>query len=360
MRKQNLIKIFYDMNYAKLYVNKFSFPYLTNSNLYSLFLCVVIIGVPISCILFGYNLAAYLGPPPSYFPAPGVIADLHNLNYSLYNTHNLTIGFYGRLGNQLFQYASMYGIAKANGFIPYIKNNNMLRELFTKLKSKVTNNNHLGKKYDLYHERKSNAFDQRTFSLNFMKNIILDGFFQSWRYFDHVRSDIRSQFIFNEEISVDVDTFFKTKVYPLSNHLKDPVYVGVHVRRGDFLSEDSVKKGYSVSDLSYIQRAMRYFEIKFKELVFIIVSDDIVWCINSIASETSTIVFSTFHDSAYRDLCLLSRTNHSIITGGTFGWWGAYLAAGQVVYDKNYPEPLSKLRDNYRLMDYYVNSWKGL
>lgn len=38
------------------------------------------------------------------------------------------------------------------------------------------------KSYGVYPERQSNAFDSRALSLNFMKNIVLDGFFQSWRY----------------------------------------------------------------------------------------------------------------------------------------------------------------------------------
>ena len=42
-------------------------------------------------------------------------------------------------------------------------------------------------------ERKSNAFDAHSFSLNFQRPIALLGFFQSWRYFDHVRSDVRKQ-----------------------------------------------------------------------------------------------------------------------------------------------------------------------
>ena len=38
------------------------------------------------------------------------------------------------------------------------------------------------KSYGVYLERQSNAFDSRAVSLNFMRNIVLDGFFQSWRY----------------------------------------------------------------------------------------------------------------------------------------------------------------------------------
>ncbi|CAF3893999.1 unnamed protein product, partial [Rotaria sp. Silwood1] len=37
------------------------------------------------------------------------------------------------------------------------------------------------------------------------------------------------------------------------------------------------------------------------------------------------------------DLIALSLCEHSIITGGTFGWWTGYLANGKVIHDKVYP-----------------------
>ena len=37
------------------------------------------------------------------------------------------------------------------------------------------------------------------------------------------------------------------------------------------------------------------------------------------------------------DLIALSLCEHSIITGGTFGWWTAFLANGQVMHDTVYP-----------------------
>ncbi|CAF4912847.1 unnamed protein product, partial [Rotaria magnacalcarata] len=33
------------------------------------------------------------------------------------------------------------------------------------------------------------------------------------------------------------------------------------------------------------------------------------------------------------DLIALSLCQHSITTGGTFGWWAGYLAGGEVVHD---------------------------
>lgn len=53
-------------------------------------------------------------------------------------------------------------------------------------------------------------------------------------------------------------------------------------------------------------------------------------------SELSLISFTICHhvagDSPELDLAVLAACNHSIMTLGTFGFWGSYLAGGEVLY----------------------------
>ncbi|ELU02435.1 hypothetical protein CAPTEDRAFT_40679, partial [Capitella teleta] len=60
------------------------------------------------------------------------------------------------------------------------------------------------------------------------------------------------------------------------------------------------------------------------------------------------------------DLCVLSSCNHSIITVGTFGWWGAYLAGGRVVYYKDYPLRHTFLSRHFAKRDFFLPHWVGL
>ncbi|CAM2729522.1 unnamed protein product [Rotaria socialis] len=62
------------------------------------------------------------------------------------------------------------------------------------------------------------------------------------------------------------------------------------------------------------------------------------------------------------DLTALSLCEHSIITGGTFGWWAAYLANGQVIHDKVYPSGCGRREYYYPswfMIDGYVRAYKN-
>jgi len=297
------------------------------------------------------------------FPDPGVIVDMSLLNYTWYNSHNVTIDFVGGLGNQMFQYASMYGIGKANGLRPIVSERAAIARIFRSLKSRRTVEEHPGRGYSSYLERKPNAFDARTFSLNFMRNIRIEGYFQSWRYFDHVQSDLRKQFTFKTTTVAEVDNFLRAALDEYA--LKEPIgfdtslvkFVGIHIRRGDFLESYNVEKGYTVADNVYISKAMRYFKGKYGNVIFVVCSDDMEWSVANTKITSSYVVYSRFKSAPYHDMSLLSRCNHSIITVGTFGWWGAWLAGGDTVYYRDYPKDVSTLRDNFRLGDYYPARW---
>jgi len=319
------------------------------------------VSVPLTFIYLGYYLGSLFMPPPPRIPEPDIVKDMSLLNYSWYNTHNLTIAFAGGVGNQMFQYAALYGISKANGFRPVMCGQTVVGRVFRQLKVKRIQQDValVSKSYGVYLERKTNAFDSRALSLNFMRNIVLDGFYQSWRYFDHVRSDIRKQFEFRSSTVATVNNFLSDSAKLLATN-EPCVYVGIHVRRGDLLSNRNDKAGYTVADATYFSHAMRYYAKKFERVVFVVCSDDMSWSTSNVKStlSNSVVVFSQFSTlSPEFDLALLSHCNHSIISVGSFGWWAAWLAGGETVYYRDFPRPGSSLRDNFRMGDYYLPRW---
>jgi len=327
---------------------------------------VTVVGFPLTFIYLGYYIGSLFMPPPPRISEPGIVKDMSLLNYSWYNTHNLTIAFAGGLGNQMFQYAALYGISRANGFRPLLCGQTVIGRVFRQLKVRRIEEDVglVTKSYGVYLERQSNAFDSRALSLNFMRNIVLDGFYQSWRYLDHVRSDIRKQFQFRSSTVAAINNFLVESAKLLEPSSADPadpvVYVGVHVRRGDLLDSYNVKAGYTVADAAYFSRAVKYFGKKFDRVVFVVCSDDMLWSTSNVQSTLSNtvVVFSQFSSlSPEFDLALLSHCNHSIISVGSFGWWAAWLAAGETVYLRDFPRPGSSLRDSFRMNDYYLPQW---
>ena len=118
------------------------------------------------------------------------------------------LGRMGRLGNQMFQYAALKGLARNIGAditIPYYQDavddgiGNMLRtELFDSFDLKVNvgllNNGHA----PVLHERQFH-FDEELFRLC-PDHVDIRGYFQTEKYFKHIEDEIREDFTFKDEI----------------------------------------------------------------------------------------------------------------------------------------------------------------
>lgn len=308
----------------------------------------------------------------------------------------------GRLGNDLFIYASSYGIAKRNNVTLITLGQFHMKEFFhlsddvevidvkDPIRSEVT----------IIREQRHCSFDENLYTLNVTgvkrRNLgTNDGaevtrFMQSWYYFRDVAEDLRRQFTFKANIKSEVDKFFarlrsgtsrdKT-TYDIT--INSTTYVGVHVRRGDMLLlERKHHWGFTTGSTDFIVRAMLHYVNLFRHVTFIVCSDDLKWCENNVKLpaeyadkyvvhlSTSNAVFKerrTDRGHARRmqaalDMGILSACNHSIISGGTFGWWSAYLAGGNVVYYAGYPSNGSDFATQYSetKADFYLPNWIGM
>ena len=106
----------------------------------------------------------------------------------------------------------------------------------------------------------------------------------------------------------------------------------MHIRLTDFAEHLKSHYNESISiPNKYFTRAMRYCTNKYEHVLFYAVSDDIKTAKEKLLVEENKrfdIVFpgdgST--SSPAIDIALLSFADHSIISFGTFGMWGALLA----------------------------------
>ena len=233
------------------------------------------------------------------------------------------LGYMGRLGNQMFQYATLLGVAdKINSSygIPISKNKKIVKNgCFDKFANKwipykldltegfnlniedsssVTSNKEFKEKY--------HHFDSSIFKID--DNTDLNGYFQTEKYFLHIKEKIKKEFEFKEHI--------KNEALKLKSNSSDTV--SIHFRRGDYLGASDL---YTNLDLDYYQIAINYFNDK--DYVFYIFSDDINWC-KEIFGESERISYIETNDQ-FIDLCLMSMCEHNIIANSSFSWWGAWL-----------------------------------
>ena len=244
------------------------------------------------------------------------------------------LGYLGRLGNQMFQFAALKGIARNRGFeycLPpsdlFTEHTNVTQydaevaagraqhQLF--LPFKLTNTNDLNCQY-LDRDRPTAgeagfAFDENLFN-RVPDWINIQGFFQSWKYFDHIKEEIREDFEFKD--------FVQDPCREMMGSL-DEVPISIHVRRTDYTTNPN----HTALDLNYYERALKEFDGKETVLVF---SDDPEWCKYQELFEDDRFMIAE-GNSGWVDMCLMTMCKGHIIANSSFSWWGAWLANSEKV-----------------------------
>ncbi|XP_067653564.1 galactoside alpha-(1,2)-fucosyltransferase 2-like isoform X2 [Haliotis asinina] len=257
----------------------------------------------------------------------------------------LTIRFDGRLGNQMFEYAAVYAIARKKKMKIFLTRNHQLNKIFHIDESVIvrkpcggfSNVNTPCCGYDAeVLDRIHNNTCQRVF-----------GYFQSWRYFDSVIANIRRQFTFRRNIVQTADAKLwsvvnKHKKYPFKTatrgrcvhaHAQSKrnacTFIAIHVRRGDLMLPIRVKQGRRAAPKQFYLRAMDYFRRLYHDALFIIGSDSQQWAEENLAGPDAIVLKDMLPEV---DMCILSRCNHTVMSVGTFGWWVGFLGRGKTVY----------------------------
>ena len=160
---------------------------------------------------------------------------------------HIDIGYNGRLGNQLFIYALLYKL-KLQGkevFIPFTN--------YNWKQDGCLDQYHM--KWIPYH---TEVFD--------LDNTSLKGYFQSWKYFDDIKEDLKKELSFKSQIKEKIDLIY--------NSHSQKTTVCIHIRLGDTLSQPWMHK----LSPEYIQDCFSHLPPD--EYNFIIVSDNFEYCKN--------------------------------------------------------------------------------
>ena len=198
-------------------------------------------------------------------------------------------------------------------------------------------------------------------------HVVLDRFFQSWKYFETAELEIRKQFRFAEHIrrraQVKLNSSLKTLNDCRGCRFDDVITIGVHVRRRNMAeNQDLLRIGYKTADVAYLNRAMAHFDAAYegKRHAFIVCSDDPDWCRKNLGQRPGGSVIVIEGNDPATDMAILSMCNDSIVTVGTFGWWSAWLAGGKTVYFQDWPRKGSSLAEATSHADYFPRNWIGM
>lgn len=263
----------------------------------------------------------------------------------------VTVRIKGGLGNQLFQYAAGYALAKRLNqpmqmdisFFP----EQTLRGF--KLAQLNTESNQIVEKCDfpvsLYKNKYLNKLlriaDVRvlpcghkgTFLLETRSDIVpeyftidkdnvyLDGYYQSEEYFKEYKKELLQQFIPNYEPQEDFVAALNMILESGNNS------VAVHVRRGDFLRvQHSNNSRQYLLGKAYYHNAIRYMNMKLSSPSFFWFSDDIEWVKQNFGDvENHHFISMRTQQPDIDEMMLMKNCSHIIAANSTFSWWAAWL-----------------------------------
>ena len=281
---------------------------------------------------------------------------------------SIRIKLSGGLGNQMFQFAAGYAVARKNNVelsLDLKRFNHRsdhdgfhLQNVFD-IYSKVSFLNNpinfqlinfkeiLNKINISYHKFKEPHFHYTHKMLNIPKHSLLNGYWQSELYFKSYSKEIRKIFNFRNKLD--------KKNLLIANDIDKNNSISIHIRRGDYLLK---KNNNLYTDLSeYYIKAIQDSAKYFNNPKFFIFTDDPLWVSDNFNIDFSH-TFVNVNDGAksFLDMHLMSLCKANIIANSSFSWWGAWLNSNRnkIIYTpKNWFNDKSICTD-----DLIPNSWK--
>lgn len=261
----------------------------------------------------------------------------------------VTCQFYGQLGNQLFIIAATLGYAwdyDAIAIFPGLqiaknRTNYNKDRLFFRLNTEQSPRpfSHIYRT-----DLESEWFSSKR--IPFKPDLIIDGYFQSWKHFHHHREKILDVFA-----PSDFTEHYLSEKYKVL--LEDPKAVGIHVRTQSKLLHDNGHHPFW--GMNYYKEAMNQFP---EDSKFVVVSDRINWCKHQFSKLNKNVVFIE-GNYGIEDLFLLTKFKGNIFSNSSFSWWAAYLNTTEnplSVFPKYWKEP--NRYANPPEEDFFLPEWK--
>jgi hypothetical protein len=151
-------------------------------------------------------------------------------------------------------------------------------------------------------------------------HLLLDGLFQSEKYFSQRSELIAETFRFLPFAADDVNS-------GILRQIQSSLSVSVHVRRGDYVKFATTNAFHGTCTPDYYVRGIRRIKDRFPDARFFFFSDDPDWVRTNLAADEpeGVIVSGNSGKDSWKDLCLMSHCKHHIIANSSFSWWGAWL-----------------------------------
>lgn len=228
-----------------------------------------------------------------------------------------TFGNNGRLGNQLFQRASLIGLSRKHNKelrLPKWHYAQFFDSEFPELSEEIQNAREVLE--PTFHYVPEWPYIEEN------ENVDIKGYLQSEKYFQDNREEILKTFTFKEDFRRQVKAQFSGK------NVFGKETIAISIRRGDYVDNPN----YELLPITYYILALFENFPNWRNCNIIVFSDDIPYC--KVHFDCLENVRYSVNNSDIEDICLMSQCDNFIISNSTFSWWGAYLGekpGGKVV-----------------------------
>jgi hypothetical protein len=144
-----------------------------------------------------------------------------------------------------------------------------------------------------------------------------DGFWQSENFFLNIRSSLLTDFSLKNP-----GERFKTRCSEMNSSNS----VGVHVRRGDYITDMATGAYHGICSPLYYQQAIELIQSIIADPRFFIFTDDPDWAREYFTN--SGLTFELISGQGFKDseeLLIMASCCNQIIANSSFSWWGAWL-----------------------------------
>jgi hypothetical protein len=170
------------------------------------------------------------------------------------------------------------------------------------------------------YRQKGEGFDQAVLELG--GDVYLNGYWQDWRYFVDIQETIRGEFTLRKALC--------TENQSIAEEIKRSTAVGIHIRRGDYVSNPKTNQYHGICSLDYYHQAIKVLSQQIINPHFYIFSDEPEWVeANFQLKYPFTIMKDNGVEQDYEDMYLMSLCQHFIIANSSFSWWAAWLSPNQ-------------------------------
>jgi len=300
------------------------------------------------------------------------------------------------LGNQMFMYASAFGIAnkldmdisidnesaykskkniskyglnnfsltsviapdskKFLGIYGYIKRK-ILKKINPYIKNKVIF-------VEPKNTEKITKYNEEIYNLKLSENVFVEGYFESEKYFVDIKDKISSEFKFLNEAKYQKSAYFNeiNKLNSVSICLRQNRFIEGINKNNELNKKKSIK--YTNEQIEYINQSISYIQKNVQKPTFFIWSNDLIALKDNLFDEKINKVihdneFTKNLDKRALDMFLISQCNHHIVIPSSFNWWGAWLSKKQ---NKIICRPSDNYFTDFRInnLDFWPSNWKEI